>query len=414
MRKLEAELFQYTDEDNEYPDSAEDLVRPGGFVKLNETDETPRYLGPSSGIAMTRLLMDQAKRYTDSNRISELVPDVRSRRAERSNRMQSIVSMGASMSGPSGMGARKKSFPMISAHPAQTLPTRQITDKLIEVFNSRGAYAKNVASLWLNVEQEHKHGADSDIAQFFTPTLHEKVFAQDLQDVYDGSTDAYKNFVVRMVLAISLQKLDTQYAGLADSYYLAAMQYLEDVVRPKDLKTLQCLVLVGLYSLLTPTRAAAYHIIGLATRICQQLGLADEKTISAGYSMGLIDPLQMDMRRRLSWIVTGNELGLAHAMGRPNGFAKGDDFMDVQFFATVDDQYITEKEIIPGPPSEKKLVAIHFCKMRIRQAEIRRNLYEKKRPEPRDEQSPLFVEMERNIKDWLDAAPQEPAWCKPW
>lgn len=389
VRQLEAELSQYTDDDTEYPESAEDMVRPGGLVKLHEADETPRYLGPSSGIAMTRLLMEQAKRYTDSQRISELIPDVRARRLDRLNRMQSIVNIGASISGPSGMAARKKScFPMISAHPAQALPTRQVVDKLIEIFNSR--------------------------AQYFTPTLHEKEFEKDLQDVYDGNTDPYKNFVVRMVLAISLQKLDIQYAGLADSYYLAAMTYFEDVVRPKDLKTLQCLILIGSYSLLTPTRTVVYHIIGLATRICQQLGLADEKTISAGYSMGLIDPLQMDMRRRLVWIVTGNELGLAHAMGRPNGFAKGDDFMDVQFFETVDDEYITEEGIRPGPPSEKKLVAIHFCKMRIRQAEIRRNLYEKKRPEPRDSNSPIFVEMERNIQDWIDSAPQEPVWCKPW
>ncbi|KAK7748729.1 hypothetical protein SLS53_000752 [Cytospora paraplurivora] len=358
------------------------MVRPGGLVKLHEADETPRYLGPSSGIAMTRLLMEQAKRYTDSQRISELIPDVRARRLDRLNRMQSVVNMGASVSGPSGAAGRKKSFPMISAHPAQNLPTRQVVDKLIEIFNSR--------------------------AQYFTPTLHEKEFARDLQDVYDGNTDPYKNFVVRMVLAISLQKLDIQYAGLADSYYLAAMQYFEDVVRPKDLKTLQCLILVGSYSLLTPTRTVVFHIIGLATRICQQLGLADEKTISAGYDMGLIDPLQMDMRRRLVWIVTGNELGLAHAMGRPNGFAKADDFMDVHFFETVDDENITEEGIRPGPPSEKKLVAIHFCKMRIRQAEIRRTLYEKKRPEPRDSNSPVFIEMERKIQEWLDTAPQEP------
>lgn len=388
VRQLEAELSQYTDEDNEFPRSAEDMMRPGGLVRLNETDETPRYLGPSSGIAMTRLLMEQAKRYTDSQRISQLIPEVRARRMDRANRMQSIVSLGGSISGPAGAASRKKSYPMISAVPAQQLPTRQITDKLVDVFYQR--------------------------AQFFTPTLHETVFAQDLQAVYDGNTDPYKNFVVRMVLAISLQKLDTQYAGLADSYYLAAMQYFEDVIRPKNLDTLQCLILIGLYSLLTPTRTAAYFIVGLATRISQQIGLADEKTISAGYSMGLVDPLTMDMRRRMAWIVASNELGLAHTMGRPNGFAKSDDFMDVKFFDTVDDENITKEGIKPGPASEKKLVAIHFCKMRLCQAEIRRVLYEKKRAEPRDENSPLFLEMEQKIQTWLDSAPENPAWCKPW
>lgn len=82
--------------------------------------------------------MEQAKRYTDSQRISELIPDVRARRMDRLNRMQSIVHVGASISGPAGAAARKKSFPMISELPAQTLPSRQVTDKLIEIYISRG------------------------------------------------------------------------------------------------------------------------------------------------------------------------------------------------------------------------------------------------------------------------------------
>jgi hypothetical protein len=241
--------------------------------------------------------------------------------------------------------------------------------------------------------------------------LHETVFAKDLEDVYNDSTDPYQNLVVRIVLAISLQKLDTNYAGLADSYWLAAMQFFEDVIRPKDLKTLQCLVLIGQYSLLTPTRTAAYYIVGLATRICQQLGLAEEETLYTRFSG---DRLIEDMARRMSWIVAGNEFGLAHTMGRPNGWAKGNDLIDVKFFEAVDDEYIVEGGPTDGPLSEKKLVAIHFCKMRVRQAEIRRLCYEKKRPEPQDDTSPSFVDMERKLQQWLDTAPEEPAWCRPW
>ena len=137
VRQLEAELAQYTDEGSEYPRNNEEIMRPGGMVRLNETDETPRYLGPSSGIAMTRLLMEEAKRYTESKRISELIPDVRERRMMRLNRMQSVVQHRASIS---AAGVRRKSYPMISAHPAQNLPTRPIADKLIDVFNQRGKF----------------------------------------------------------------------------------------------------------------------------------------------------------------------------------------------------------------------------------------------------------------------------------
>jgi hypothetical protein len=129
VRQLEADLRQYTDDDNEHPDH-EDMVRPGGLVKLNDTDETPRYLGPSSGIAMTRLLMEEAKVFTDSKRISELIPEVRARRQAR---MQSIV-----MGGMGPLSSRKKSYPMISEHPAKNFPKREVVDKLVEVFRQRG------------------------------------------------------------------------------------------------------------------------------------------------------------------------------------------------------------------------------------------------------------------------------------
>ncbi|KAF7559542.1 hypothetical protein G7046_g4623 [Stylonectria norvegica] len=374
VRALELELGQYTDDENEYPRSNEDLVRPGGMVRLNPSDETPRYLGPSSGIAMTRLLMEEAKRYTDSKRISELFPEVRARQA----RMQSIQ-----MTGPSAN--RKKSYPMISEHPAENLPTRAVADKLVEIFHQK--------------------------AQVFWPVLHEVDLQNDMEAVYEGDTDPYKTFVIRMVIAISLQKLDTQYAGLADSYYLAAMQQFEDVVRPKDLKTLQCLILISQYSLLTPTRTPIYYVVGLATRICQQEGLTTDKTITAGYNL---DPKIIDMRRRILWTVVAMEYGLAHSMGRPNSFATGNDRMDVEFFADVDDENITKDGIRPGPPSERKLIAIHFYKMRMLQAEIRRSLYEKKRPEPKDDSHPWYARVNAMNQEWLDASPENPTWCKPW
>jgi len=246
------------------------------------------------------------------------------------------------------------------------------------------------------------------------PTLHEPTFAKDIQEVYDGDTDAYKNFVLRMVLAISMQKLDTQYAGLADSYYLAAMAYMEAVIRPKDLKTLQCLVLIAQYSMLTPTRTAIYHVVGLASRLCQQLGLTEEKTITQGVSLGMVNPLQLDMRRRLSWIVLSMEFGLAHSMGRPNSFATGADHLDVDFFSEVDDEYVTANGILPGPPSEKKLVAMHYFRMRFLQAEIRRVLYQRKRPEPKNEDHPWYSDMMKKIRDWNDTSPESPQWAKTW
>lgn len=126
VRALEAELDQYTDEAADYPKSSEDIVRPGGMIRLSVNDETPRYLGPSSGIALTRLLMEEAKRFTDSKSIGELIPEVRSRRQAR---MQSIQ-----MTGTGTLTGHKKSYPMVSELPAQSLPKRAVADKLVQAF----------------------------------------------------------------------------------------------------------------------------------------------------------------------------------------------------------------------------------------------------------------------------------------
>lgn len=123
VRALEAELSHYVEEES-FPQNTEDIIRPGSLVRLGEDDETPRYLGPSSGIAMTRIVMEEAKRYTDSRSIRELVPEVRDRRTPREP--------------PEAPRERNKSYPMISAVPAPTLPSRLVTDKLVEVFNQKG------------------------------------------------------------------------------------------------------------------------------------------------------------------------------------------------------------------------------------------------------------------------------------
>jgi hypothetical protein len=59
-----------------------------------------------------------------------------------------------------------------------------------------------------------------------------------------------------MVLAISMQKAPKQPPGIADSYFLAGLQHMEDVLDPMDHRTLQCLLVMAQYALVTPTRMA--------------------------------------------------------------------------------------------------------------------------------------------------------------
>ena len=211
-----------------------------------------------------------------------------------------------------------------------------------------------------------------------------------------------------MVIAISMQKLDTQYAGLADSYYLAALPFFDAVMKRMDVGTLQCCALIAQYSMVTPTRTASYWIIGFAMKLCLKLRLHEERAIDRDSNGALLNPLEVDMRRRMFWIITSMEFGLSHSLGRPAALSAAIDQIDVGFFEQADDINITPDGVIPGSqPIMKKRLAIHFFKMRLLQAEIRRKLYLRKRDEPRDDTHPWFGEMRAKLDNWLESCPKQ-------
>ena len=61
VHELESKLSAFSDRNPSI--DVELLVRSAGVVKMAEDNEEPRFLGPSSGIAMTRLMMVSAKTF---------------------------------------------------------------------------------------------------------------------------------------------------------------------------------------------------------------------------------------------------------------------------------------------------------------------------------------------------------------
>ncbi|KAM5463021.1 hypothetical protein MauCBS54593_007680 [Microsporum audouinii] len=366
IRRLAREVEELEDEADRAPD-AEAMARGAGLIKFKETDES-RFLGPSSGIAITRFVMDMAKQNTGSKSIKEVVNE---------NTAQQIKSVFDIES----QKPTSKVFPMISSVAEPNLPPRELTNKLIDIFIAR--------------------------AQYMIPILHEPTFRSDVDIVFNGSQDPCRNFQLRLVIAISMQRVSTQYAGLADSYYLAALPYFDRCLAKMDISTLQCCALMALYSLLTPTRTAAYWVVGVAAKLCQDLGISDEETITKGANGQPLNYLEIDMRRRLFWIITSMEYGLAHSLGRPSSFCVSHDHINVNFFHTCDDRYITSSGILPeAQPIMKKCIAIHFFKMRLLQAEIRRKLYLCKRPTPLDDRDPWFTQMLDKMDRWVESCPK--------
>ncbi|KAJ5136306.1 hypothetical protein N7448_004860 [Penicillium atrosanguineum] len=366
-RALEKELAR-AEKDIQHAADAELMVRGAGRIRFNQHDE-PRYLGPSSGIAMTRLVMEIAKQNTESKSIKDVVPELTAQEIKAAFAQED--------SKPTS-----KVYPMISSLAADELPQdRSVIYRLIDLYILK--------------------------AQRLLPTLHEPSFRMEVEEVLNGSTDPCYNFQIRMVLAVSMQKTSPDYAGLADSYYLAALPYLEPVLKQMDLRALQCLVLIAQYSMLTPTRTAAYWVVGTAVKLCQDLGLTEEATITKSPCGQPLNPLEIDMRRRMFWIVISMEFGLSHSLGRPSCYSIAHDNVDVKFFELVDDRYITAEGITPGAkPVLSKCISVHFLKMRLLQLECRRVLYLNRRETPVDDQDPWFTQMLAKMDHWMDSCPR--------
>lgn len=100
------------------------MVRGAGRIRFNQHDE-PRYLGPSSGIAMNRLVMEIAKQNTESKSIKDVVPELTAQEIKAAFAQED--------SKPTS-----KVYPMISSLPQPDLPPRNLTYKLIDLFVAKG------------------------------------------------------------------------------------------------------------------------------------------------------------------------------------------------------------------------------------------------------------------------------------
>ena len=120
VRALEAELARFDGDDKSGPDP-EAIVREAGLVHFDEGVE-PRFLGSSSGIAMSRLVMELAKQTTGVKNIRELVSNDKLNGRKAASQQDS---------------GEQKAYPMLSSVAASSLPTRPMTDGLAEVYCQR-------------------------------------------------------------------------------------------------------------------------------------------------------------------------------------------------------------------------------------------------------------------------------------
>jgi hypothetical protein len=123
VRELEAELESLSSQPP-LPLDFESLVRGAGLVKIRENDEL-RFLGPSSGIAMTRLVMELAKELCNVKNVRDIVPASMAQNIKERLANESIK-------------PTSKVYPLTSSVAAPTLPLQDLTNQLVEIFIAKG------------------------------------------------------------------------------------------------------------------------------------------------------------------------------------------------------------------------------------------------------------------------------------
>ena len=216
----------------------EELVRGIGAVKFGDYDhyKEPRYVGSSSGVTVTRLVLESARKDLDPKEFKDMTAKHRKNAPRPSPESQNELLL-----------------------PEAKLPPRHLGETLVSFFCKKG---QNPKALKNSIFRSIRLTA-ANKALYMLPVLHEPTFMKEVAEVYEGSTDSFMHFKLKMVLAISLQKHSSKYAALADSYFLAGLQHLDKILEPMDHSTLQCLLIMVQYALVKPTRIA----VSLQTRL---------------------------------------------------------------------------------------------------------------------------------------------------
>jgi hypothetical protein len=154
------------------------------------------------------------------------------------------------------------------------------------------------------------------------PILHEPSLVQALDKVYQengqsANSDPHASFQVFMVFALASTVLTcrTKCYIPGESYCLSALQYLDHLGVETSLSGLQCLLLLLVFTMHSPSmRVNVWYLNYQCIATLLDLGLQRNITTSSGMSL-----LNQEMRTRIFWVVFTLDRTIATMMGRPIG-----------------------------------------------------------------------------------------------
>lgn len=255
-----------------------------------------------------------------------------------------------------------------------TLPSRQAALNLIDIFF--GQYQ----------------------VQF--PILEKAEFRNMVEEYYSSAIEGDEatpdrrsstHFLLIMVIAIALIFVSSESdeaVELSKCFAASAMENLASVLKRKELKTLQCLLLLLLYSTLDPSSTPAWSISGICMRMCIDLGLGSEGTLRMSESDGCEN--DENRKRRLFWISYTFDQTLSVLLGRP--FTFEDPSIDVEL-PSASSTHLKDRQFL------------HWIKLqRLQNSIVHKLHYESRTAQEAAELSPWTEQMTQRLERWNDRA----------
>ncbi|KAL1876854.1 hypothetical protein VTK73DRAFT_9156 [Phialemonium thermophilum] len=211
--------------------------------------------------------------------------------------------------------------------------------------------------------------------------------------------DRLNYFTLHMVYAIGARYLQLSRDSdnvSPEAHYAAAIQDIDVVFNVQSLENLQCMLLLALYQLRSPSGPGLWSMIGVVMRHCLDSGLHRKSNLPA---------LEDQRRKRLFWTVYMLERSVARTLGRP--CCVTDREIDVELPANVSDDIEDEEQLIAAIDQASQhpyritalSPAIHIIRIQRIESKIHRTVYRVDKPIS-SVQPHKISRLRAEIEDW--------------
>ncbi|KAL9108685.1 MAG: hypothetical protein Q9227_006631 [Pyrenula ochraceoflavens] len=161
---------------------------------------------------------------------------------------------------------------------------------------------------------------------------------------------------------------------------------------PSDLAGLQATLLILQYATINPRFANVWILSGAAMRSCLELGLHRDPPNASE-----LDPLSLDLRRRVFWCAYGMDRCVCAALQRPLSIP--DPAISVELPSVLDDKHICATGI-DATGTETKYHALRWIKFRCLQSSMIEVHFQNKPLDPDQTWNNWLQSMEAKIETW--------------